>query len=75
MSLLGRHGAARPTMPQMSQNNLLQMIQQFQQFRSQMTPDGARAKIEELRKTGQMSDEQFRTLSDQAQSIMSMLHR
>lgn len=59
-------------MPQQA-NNPLQLIQQFNQFRQQLANRDPRQMVEQLLSSGQMSQQQFEQLKQQAQSLQSIL--
>ena len=54
-------------------NNPIQMIAQFRQFAKSMTPKKAQQQIEKMLTSGQMSQAQFESLKQQAQSFMQLL--
>lgn len=61
--------AQRPTMT----NNPLQMISEFRKFAQGITPQGAKAEVEKLLQSGQMSQQQFEQLKQQAESFAKFL--
>lgn len=54
-------------------SNPMQMIAQFRQFAKSMTPQTAQQQIEKMLTSGQMSQTQFESLKQQAQSFMQLL--
>ena len=58
--------------PQM-QNNPLAMMQEFNKFRRSITPEGAKQRVQELLQSGQMSQQQFEQLQQQAQTFAQFL--
>lgn len=54
-------------------SNSMQMIAQFRQFAKSMTPQKAQQQIEKMLTSGQMSQTQFESLKQQAQSFMQLL--
>lgn len=61
--------AQRPTMT----NNPLQMISEFRKFAQGITPQGAKAEVEKLLQSGQMSQQQFEKLKNQAENFANFL--
>lgn len=61
--------AQRPTMT----NNPLQMISEFRKFAQGITPQGAKAEVEKLLQSGQISQQQFEQLKQQAESFAKFL--
>ena len=61
--------AQRPTMT----NNPLQMISEFRKFAQGITPQGAKAEVEKLLQSGQMSQQQFEQLKNQAENFVNFL--
>ena len=61
--------AQRPTMT----NNPLQMISEFRKFAQGITPQGAKAEVEKLLHSGQMSQQQFEQLKNQAENFVNFL--
>ena len=59
----------RPSGP----SNPLAMIAEFKRFAAGMTPEKAEQEINRLLQTGQMSQQQFAALKDQAQAFMQLL--
>lgn len=55
--------------------NPLEMLNQFNKFRQQMVGKNPRQMVEQLVQSGQMSQEQFHSLEQQANSFISMLKR
>ena len=51
-------------------SNPLKMISQFRQFASGMTPEKAEQEINRLLSTGEMTQEQFTQLQEQAKAFM-----
>lgn len=64
---------ANPMQQTQSASNPIQMIAQFRQFAKSMTPQKAQRQIEQMLTSGQMSQEQFESLKQQAQSFMQLL--
>lgn len=64
---------ANPMQQTQSASNPMQMIAQFRQFAKSMTPQKAQRQIEKMLTSGQMSQEQFESLKQQAQSFMQLL--
>lgn len=54
-------------------NNPLAMISKFRQFAAGMTPEGAKQQIDQLLASGQMTQEQFKQLQQQAKEFMQFL--
>ena len=54
-------------------SNPLKMISQFRQFASGMTPEKAEQEINRLLSTGEMTQEQFTQLQEQAKAFMQFL--
>ena len=65
-SLMGSRRAARP-------NNPLAMVAEFRKFAAGMTPQKAEAEINRLLSSGQMSQEQFAELQEQAKAFAQFL--
>lgn len=65
-SLMGSQRAARP-------NNPLAMIGEFRKFARGMTPQQAQHEVERLLQSGQMSQEQFQQLQEQAKEFAQFL--
>ena len=55
------------------QNNPLAMMQEFNKFRRSITPEGAKQRVQELLQSGQMSQQQFEQLQQQAQTFAQFL--
>ena len=66
MQMLMGGGSRRP-------NNPLAMISEFRKFAAGMTPQKAQQEIERLLQSGQMSQEQFQQLQEQAKEFMQFL--
>lgn len=49
------------------------MIAEFRKFAAGMTPEGAKQKIDQLIESGEMTQEQFRQLQQQAKDFMQFL--
>ena len=64
-------GMGRPSIP--SPNNPVQMLLEFKKFASGITPQKARQEVERMLTSGQMSQNQFEQLQQQAKSFMSFL--
>ena len=58
---------------QMTPSNPMQMIQQFAQFKQQMQGRDPRAMVEQLLTSGQMTQQQFQQLQQQAKMLQSIL--
>ena len=69
-SLFGNPSQPQPNRPM---NNPMQMIQAFADFKKQMAGKDPQAMVQQLLASGQMSREQFDQLSQQAQSLSSIL--
>ena len=54
-------------------NNPLAMLGEFRKFARGMTPQKAQQEIERLLQSGQMSQEQFQRLQEQAKEFMQFL--
>lgn len=55
------------------QSNPLAMIAEFKKFAAGMTPEGAKRQIDQLLSSGQMTQEQFQQLQQQAKEFMQFL--
>lgn len=55
------------------QNNPLQMLAQFAEFKRQMTGKNPQAMVMQLLQSGQMSQQQFERLKQQAQMLSQIL--
>jgi hypothetical protein len=66
MQMLMGGGSRRP-------NNPLAMLGEFRKFARGMTPQKAQQEIERLLQSGQMSQEQFQQLQEQAKEFMQFL--
>lgn len=64
---------ANPVQQTQAGSNPIQMIAQFRQFAKSMTPQKAQQQIEKMLTSGQMSQAQFESLKQQAQSFMQLL--
>lgn len=65
-SLRGSQRAARPSNP-------LAMVAEFRKFAAGMTPQKAEAEINRLLSSGQMSQDQFAQLKEQAKAFAQFL--
>ena len=65
-SLRGSQRAARPSNP-------LAMVAEFRKFAAGMTPQKAEAEINRLLSSGQMSQDQFAQLKEQAKTFAQFL--
>ena len=54
-------------------NNPMQMLSDFKKFAQSMTPQGAKAEVERLLQSGQMTQQQFEQLKQQAESFAKFL--
>lgn len=54
-------------------NNPIAMISKFRQFAAGMTPEGAKQQIDQLLASGQMTQEQFQQLQQQAKDFIQFL--
>lgn len=54
-------------------NNPLAMLAEFRKFAANMTPQKAQQEIERLMQSGQMSQQQFQNLQQQAKDFMQFL--
>lgn len=54
-------------------NNPMLMLAEFRKFAQGMTPQNAKAEVEKLLQSGQMSQQQFEELKQQAESFASFL--
>ena len=54
-------------------NNPLAMISEFRKFAAGMTPERAKQQVEQMLSSGQMSQEQFQQLQEQAKEFMKFL--
>ena len=61
------------TMSPQNLNNPMLMLQQFAEFKKTMAGKNPQAIVENLLKTGQMSNQQFEQLKQQAQTLTSIL--
>lgn len=57
----------------MPSNNSMQMFSEFRKFAQGMTPQDAKAEVERLLQSGQMSQQQFEQLKQQAESFAKFL--
>ncbi len=57
----------------MPSNNPMQMLSEFRKFAQGMTPQGAKAEVERLLQSGQMTQQQFEQLKQQAESFAKFL--
>ena len=64
MEMLNR--SARP-------NNPLQMVAEFRKFAQSMTPQKAEQQIKQMLSDGRLSNEQFKSLQEQAKQFMQFL--
>lgn len=60
-------------LPPSRPNNPLQMLAEFKKFARGMTPQKAEQEINRLLQSGQMSQQQFEQLKEQAQTFMQFL--
>ena len=60
-------------LPTQSGNNPLQMLSEFKRFASMTNPQNAKAEVERLLQSGQMSQQQFEQLKQQAESFAKFL--
>lgn len=65
--------ARSPQGPQAAPNNPLAMLQEFNKFRRSITPEGAKQRVQELLQNGQMSQQQFDQLKQQAEMFAKFL--
>ena len=54
-------------------NNPLAMLSEFRKFAARMTPKGAKQQVEQLISSGQMTQEQFQQLKQQATAFSEFL--
>lgn len=54
-------------------NNPLAMISEFRKFAAGMTPEGAKQQVEQMLSIGQMTQEQFQQLKQQAAAFSEFL--
>lgn len=54
-------------------NNPLAMISEFRKFAAGMTPEGAKQQVEQMLSSGQMTQEQFQQLKQQAAAFSEFL--
>ena len=59
--------------PAQQQNNPMNMIQQFAEFKRQMAGKDPQAMVQQLLQSGQMSQQQFDQLKQQAMSLQQIL--
>lgn len=57
---------------QQMQNNPMQMMQKFAEFKRQMQGKNPQAIVQQLLASGQMSQQQFDSLKQQAQALQSL---
>lgn len=57
----------------MPSNNPMQILSEFRKFAQGMTPQGAKAEVERLLQSGQMTQQQFEELKQQAESFAKFL--
>lgn len=55
-------------------NNPMQLMQKFAEFKRQMQGKNPQAIVQQLLSSGQMSQQQFDALKQQAQALQSILH-
>ena len=60
-------------LPTQSGNNPLQMLSEFKRFASMTNPQNAKAEVERLLQNGQMTQQQFEQLKQQAESFAKFL--
>lgn len=65
--------AAKPNPARPTPNNPLAMMQEFNKFRRSITPEGAKQRVQELLQSGQMSQQQFEQLQQQAKIFSQFL--
>lgn len=64
----------RQSQPQKQRaNNPLAMISEFRKFAAGMTPEGAKQQVEQMLSSGQMTQEQFQQLKQQAAAFSKFL--
>ena len=59
--------------PGQGMNNPIQMLQQFSEFKKTMAGKNPQAIVENLLKSGQMSNQQFEQLKQQAKTLSQFL--
>lgn len=57
----------------MPNNNPMQMFSEFRKFAQGMTPQDAKTEVERLLQSGQMTQQQFEQLKQQAESFIKFL--
>ena len=57
----------------MPSNNPMRMLSEFRKFVQGMTPQDAKAEVERLLQSGQMTQQQFEQLKQQAESFAKFL--
>lgn len=57
----------------MPNNNPMQMFSEFRKFAQGMTPQDAKEEVERLLQSGQMTQQQFEQLKQQAESFIKFL--
>ena len=65
--------AVRQSPARQMPNNPLAMMQEFNKFRRSITPEGAKQRVQELLQSGQISQQQFEQLQQQAQTFSQFL--
>ena len=64
----------RQSQPQKQRvNNPLAIISEFRKFAAGMTPEGAKQQVEQMLSSGQMTQEQFQKLKQQAAAFSEFL--
>lgn len=66
--------ALSQTRSQQMPNNPMQMMQKFAEFKRQMQGKNPQAIVQQLLASGQMSQQQFDALKQQAQALQSLFH-
>lgn len=65
--------AQNSPVPVQQQSNPMNMIQQFAEFKRQMAGKDPQAIVQQLMQSGQMSQQQFEQLKQQAMSLQQIL--
>ena len=64
----------RQSQPQKQRvNNPLAIISEFRKFAAGMTPEGAKQQVEQMLSSGQMTQEQFQSIKQQAAAFSEFL--
>ena len=71
--MLSRLTKSTPAPAQQPSNNPMNMIQQFAEFKRQMAGKDPQAMVQQLLQSGQMSQQQFDQLKQQAMSLQQIL--